>query len=411
VPRIALTDRFVQNAKPIDGKRTDYFDSVAKGLALRVGETGHKAWTFHFTSATDDKRARMTLGSYPATSLADARRQAIEARGHLEAGRDPRSEKAAQDAAALTVRGLTESYLARHVRPTLRSADAIERRFALNVDPIIGALKIEDVTRRDVTRVVDSVLKRGSPIEANRVFAHLRSLFRWAVGRGDLQINPVQGMKPPSSSTTRDRVLSDQEIRHLWNSLPSVFARSVDCQRIIKILLLTGQRAGEVSGMEVRELDLSERVWTIPGSRTKNSQRHIVPLSDQAVQIIREAVSDARDGARYIFPSNGAGLPSAAISRTIGRALAPTKELPLGRLGMTHWTAHDLRRTALTGMGRLGTAPIVLGHIANHLSTTKAGVTLSVYARHSYEVEKRQAMEAWAEWLERNIVVEVGGIR
>src|SRR5579863_4868379 len=111
MPRVALTDRFCASAKPL-GTRTDYFDVTVPGLALRVTEGGHRSWSYLFTSPRDDKRARATIGTYPATSLAAARGKALEARGHVEEGRDPRQVLAGQATAAMTVAGLLEAYLA-----------------------------------------------------------------------------------------------------------------------------------------------------------------------------------------------------------------------------------------------------------------------------------------------------------
>jgi integrase len=147
------------------------------------------------------------------------------------------------------------------------------------------------------------------------------------------------------------------------------------------------------------ELDLENRLWSIPGTRTKNRQPHTVPLSDLALKIIEEAILAAGPKSKFAFPSDGGPSPPAAVAKTITRACRATSEQPLGRFGITPWTAHDLRRTALTGMAKLGIPPITLGHVANHLSTTKAGVTLAVYARHTYDREKRAALNLWADRL------------
>src|SRR5262249_28653028 len=155
--------------------------------------------------------------------------------------------------------------------------------------------------------------------------------------------------------------------------------RSLECQRIIKLCLITAQRVGEVAGMVPAELDLKAREWRLPGVRTKNGHPHVVPLSDLAIEIIKEAMADAGKGAP-LFPAGKGSLPPAAVARTIVRAHATSKERPHGRFGIAPWSAHDLRRTALTGMARLGVAPIVLGHVANHRTTTRAGVTLAVYS-------------------------------
>jgi integrase len=234
---------------------------------------------------------------------------------------------------------------------------------------------------------VDPIVRRGRLAEACRVFEDLRSIMRWAVARGDLDRNPMDGMKKPATSRSRTRVLSDDEIRELWNDLPKTLSKSKACQRIIQLCLVTAQRVGEVSGMRRDELDLKNKLWSLPGTRTKNSFPHSVALSDLAIRIINEALAAAGNSA-FVFPSNGDALPPMAVARTIGRAQE--------RFGIAQWSAHDLRRTAITNMARLGVLPIVLGHVANHRTTTKAGITLGVYAHHDYSNETRQALDQWS---------------
>lgn len=398
MPRVALTDRFVASAKPqADDAQTDYFDTTAKGLALRVSGK-HRAWSFVFTAPKDGKRARMTLGTYPAMSLARARAEAIEAKGHVDDGLDPRDLMAARDASAMTVADLFQSYMEKHARPALRSAEAIERRMKVDVLPVIGSVKVADLHRRDINRVLDPIIARGAPIQARVVFQNLRAILRWAVSRGDLDHSPTEGMRPPSADTPRERTLSDDEIRTLWHGLPATLAKSNNCQRIVKLCLLTGQRVGEVSGMRKDELDLDRKVWNLPGTRTKNGHPHEVPLSDMAAGIIREAI--ANSAGPFVFPADdGNGLSPSAVSRTIGRANAVSDDRPVSRFGIAQWTAHDLRRTALSGMARLGISPIVLGHVANHRTVSKGGITMAVYVRHEYSEEKRRALDAWADYL------------
>jgi integrase len=375
--RVFLTDRFCDRAaKPQGGDRTDYFDAEVNGLALRVTDE-RKSWTFSFTSPRNGKRARLTFGTYPATTLAAARARALEAKGHVEVGRDPRDVFAAEEPGAMTVGMLIESYLAKHVRPNRRSAEGLERRFTKSVTPVIGSLRLADLHRRDVNRVLDPIIARGSPIEAAHVFKELRAMLRWAAGRGDIDHNPIDGMKQPAHSRPRERVLTDDEIRTVWRALPTALAGFPNYQRIIRLCLITAQRIGEVAGMARGELALERRLWLLPGSRTKNSHPHAVPLSDMALEVISEAKGEALFGS----PTPGA----------VGRAI----EGLYGRLGMAHWTSHDLRRTALTGMGMLGVSPFIRGHVANHHSVTKAGVTLGVYDAYEYEAEKREALDLW----------------
>lgn len=405
MPRVALTDRFCSTAKPL-GVRTEYFDATITGLALRVTKQGHRSWTFNFTASRDGKRARATIGTYPGTTLAEARTRALEARACLERGEDPRVEFSSQSAGAMTVSTLLESYLAKHARVNLRSHAEIERRLLKNVVPVIGSVRIADIHKRDVNRVVDAIVRRGKMSEANRVFEDLRGVLRWGLARGDLDRNPIHGMTKPGTAAPRERVLSDEEVRALWALLPVALRRSSAVQRIIRLCLVTGQRVGEVAGMRTAELDLRTSTWSLSGARTKNGYPHLVPLSGLAVSIINEALAEEEKRADAVFPAEGGSLSGAAVARTISRAHETTKDRPLGRFGIAQWSAHDLRRTALTGMAKLGVAPIVLGHVANHRTTTKAGVTLGVYVQHSYEGEKRAALELWAERLEAIVSAE-----
>jgi integrase len=385
MPRVSLTDKFVAAAKTEIGQ-ADYFDAKCQGLVLRVSDSGLKTWCLFFTAPKTGKRARATLGRYPQTSLADARTRAFDANSHLDEGIDPRDVATG----AMTVSQLMSSYMAKHVRPNLRSAKAVERRFIKNVLSLIGGIELASLHRRDVNRVIDSLVARGCPTETVRVFQDLRALLRWGAARGDIDRNPMEGMKMPTPPRPRERVLSENEIAALWKALPSIH-KSLSCQRIIKLCLLTGQRVGEVSGMQLSEIDFRSRVWIIPSARSKNKYAHSVPLSVAAISVIEEARADAR--ADVLFPDNvGKGsLRADAVSKTITKAQE--------RIGIAHWTAHDLRRTAVTGMAKLGVPPIVLGHIINHRSVTKAGVTLSVYSHYDYVKEKREALELWADWL------------
>lgn len=397
MPTVALTDRFCWTAKPING-RTDYFDETVQGLALRITEHGRRSWCFHYRSPRDGKRA--TIGTYPATSLAAARGKALEAKGHVDAGQDPRLVLAGQASAGMTVAGLVNTYLADPEKAALRSLGEIERRLRKNVVPIIGEVKLAELRRRDARNVTDAILRRGKKTEATRVFEDLRAVVRWAVINEYLDANPFDGMDKPAKAGARDRVLSDEEIKTLWTGLPKALARSVQCQRIIKLCLITAQRVGETAGIVPAEIDLAAREWRLPGARTKNGFPHTVPLSDLAISIIKEAMADAGKG-KPVFPNGSGSLSPMTVARTILRANTDA------RFGIAPWSAHDLRRTALTGMARLGVAPIVMGHVANHRTTTRAGVTLSAYSQYAYDKEKRQALDLWADRLQA--IVGAGG--
>src|SRR5436305_15081206 len=175
MPTLALTDRFAAHAKA--NSQTDFFDEKTRGLSLRVSPRS-KTWTYHYR--WNGKRARATLGTYRATSLGEARTKAIEARGAVEAGNDPRAIVTSGGTVAM----LADSYIEKHAAG-LRTAAAIERRLRKNIVPVIGGVALGDLHRRDATRVIDAVMRRDAPIEAERAFEELRAWLRWAVARGD----------------------------------------------------------------------------------------------------------------------------------------------------------------------------------------------------------------------------------
>ena len=278
MPRVKLTDRFVLGVKG-EG-RIDYFDAVTTGLVLRVAAGGRrKSWCLFYTSPLDGKRARVGLGAYPAVRLAGARTKAIEAAGAAVNGSDPRRTMKAS--ARLTVAGLVEAYIGDPRKARLRTIDEIERRLRRDVLPVIGDLRITEVTRRDVRNVFEPIERSGKPVAARRAFEDIRAMLRWAVEHEYLPTNPIEGMRGPEINAPRERVLSDSEIETLWHALPKVLPPSY--RRIVQLCLVTAQRLGEVSGMTRSELHFDRAEWHLPGSRTKNGHPHIVPLSDMAV--------------------------------------------------------------------------------------------------------------------------------
>jgi integrase len=242
---------------------------------------------------------------------------------------------------------------------------------------------LDELHRRDVTRVIDAKIE-AAPITARRVFEDVRAMIRWAVARGDLDHNPIDGLRGPAISKPRTRTLTDSETKAVWHEL---YELRPDVGRVVRFCLATGQRVGEVTGLTSDELDLPNAVWNIPAERSKNGHPHTVALTELALSIIDEAATRPR---------------SALVAEANGRVFDVSREVVsdiiwrYGQNGGERWTAHDLRRSALTGMARLGISPIVIANVANHRSVSKAGVTLGVYIQHDYDDEKRDALSRWA---------------
>ena len=379
--KIELSDRFISNLKPQE-IAVDFFDSKTRGLNLRITPRGVKAWSVVFTSPKDGKRARLSLGSYPATPLAKARALATEARGHAEAGVDPRTLDKPAGAGPMTVRELAESYLEKHASK-LRSRDEVARKLRSDILPVIGGMPIADLHRRDVHRVLDPIKERGSPASARKVFTELRSMFNWAIARGLLDHNPAAAMQEDDAGKPRERFLEDHEIAALWPALDTL-KRPVALA--LKLALVTGQRIGEVCGMTESELDLAKAVWLIPAERSKNAEAHAVPLSGMALELIEEARRTAING-RLINKTPG------TIAQALHYAHAHNK------LPVKDFVAHDLRRTTCSHLAMLGFPPLTIGAVVNHKQVTKRGITLSTYIQYDYAKEKREALDLWADRL------------
>lgn len=407
MPVVELTDRFCRTVKPVaDARQTDWFDTVVKGLCLTASAGGAKTFYLMFTRPADGRRARMKLGRFPEIGLANAREKAREARGEIGEGVDPLVERRAA-VASQTVADLIDNYVTRRAT-TKRTGNEIARRLRKNVTAIIGDVKLTELHRRDLTRCIDAVKDRGAHIEANRLFEDVRAMVRWARGRGDLDVNLVEGMAKPSEATVRDRVLTADELRTMWAALAGADMRE-GTRRVIRLCAILGQRVGEISGMRREELDLEAKLWTIPGERVKNKRDHAVPLSDMAVAVIRDQIADVealdkrkgREPSCFVFPGPGgrAAISGAAVAKAIKREERQTKGKPPLVMGIAPWTCHDLRRSMATHLEELGVSPFIIGHVLNHVSITKASITTKVYARYTYEREKREALDSWADRL------------
>jgi integrase len=384
MPKLVLNDRLIATRKA-EGAPLDLFDAKTKGLNLRVAPSGLKTWFLVYTAPNTGKRARVKLGTYPATGLAKARTLALEARTKIEEGTDPRDLEPEDDVdtGPATVATLAATYLA---KKRIKSKRELERRLRVDVLPIIGNVPLSELHRRDAHRVFDPILERNSPSSAKKAHADLRAMIRWAVERGDLDHNPIDGLKVPSKSAPRERFLSEDEIAMLWKAWPKALPAPVALA--LKLALTTGQRIGEITGMSMEELDLAKAVWNLPASRTKNAHPHSVALSGLALDLIAEARALGHGINGRLFRLS---------TKTVANEISVARQR--GVLPIKDWSAHDLRRTFCTHLAILGVSPVTIGACVNHRGTTKQGVTLSTYVRYDFGREKREAMELWGERL------------
>jgi integrase len=379
MPRIRLTKSTI-DALPIAQSDVVYWDRGCPGFGVKVTPKGRKVFiVLYRTGGAGSKLRKYTIGPYGRVTLHQARVAAQRVFAAKLAGRDPAAEKreARRRVVADRVEDLLESFIAQRLAQN-RSAGEISRLLRREVGKPWAGRSIHEISKRDVVEVISAIEQRGAPVAANKTLKSLKTFLRWCVGRAVLEQSPAEGVPLPSKEVARDRVLDDHELAQVI-----LAARKIGGPYggIVELLALTGQRREEVARLNWQELDVKQRIWTIPKSRTKNGKAHVVHLSEQSVAVLKRA---DRKGA-FVFSVLGT-KPFQEFSRAKRR---------LDQLsGVAEWRLHDLRRTCVSGMARLGVAPHVADKILNHQAGTISGVA-AVYQRHEFLLERRQALDLW----------------
>ena len=386
----ALTVRTIE-AMRAGPTRAEIPDGLTPGLYLVCQPTGAKSWAVRYRAGI--RTRKHTLGRYPGLNLAAARELARQTLVAVASGRDPAAEKAemrrvaddpvgpARDRFAAAAALFIERYAKANTKEqTWRES---ERLIATHVLPLWRARRVQEIGKRDVVELMDAIVDRGAPVSANRTLAVIRRMFSWLVERGVLITNPCADVRAPTAEKSRDRVLSDDELRAILRSCDGL---NEPFGALIKLLALTAQRRDEVGQMTWREVDLNRRMWTIPKERAKNGIAHDVPLSGPAVAVLTSVRRIA--GSRGLVFTTTGETPVSGFSKIKKRLDASMSDAP-------PWVLHDLRRTAASGMARLGVNLPVIEKVLNHTSGSFGGVT-GVYQRHHFADEKRVALETWA---------------
>lgn len=400
-----LTELGVSKLSPPTSGRIEVFDVSLPSFGVRVTSNGVRS--FFIMTRVRGVLKRVTLGSHPALKLAQARMLAREAMAKARLGEDPSAAtRAARRPAERPVEHVIADYITRAQKARgRRSWRAVERSLIRELSPWRGR-PIEKIARVDVLELLDAVMDRGAPAMANLLLRHLKHLFGWCVERGLIETSPAAGIRPPAEMRSRDRVLTEAELAAAWAACDTL---GWPFGPLVRLLILTGQRRSEVAGMRWCDLDLERRIWTLPRELTKSDRAHVVPLSDPAIEIIAAL---PRLG-ELVFPASRAGSANAVSGFSRAKTRLDVEMLALLRndaaghgqdatgVESKPWRLHDLRRTAASGMARLGAPPYVIGHALNHAPAASLGQIGAIYVRHDYEDETRQALEAWALEVER----------
>jgi integrase len=359
-----------------------YFDDAIPGFGVRLREGGAAGWVFQYKLGA--KQRRMALGRVSAINAARARESASELHAKVKLGGDPAAEKlAGRIRAADTFGALVAKYLEHQKPPRIRKGSylEVERHLELH-GKHLHALPLASVDQRVVSDRLRSVAKDSGDVTANRVRSTFSAMFSWAMGEGLAPSNPVANTNK-REERSRDRVLSDDELRLVWTA-----AGDEQYGAIVKLLMLTGQRENEIAGLCWSEIDFDRDVISLPAERTKNGRAHEIPMGATVRAILD--VQPRRDERDLVFgygsgPFSGWGKSKAALDARITEGA----ERPL-----PHWVLHDLRRTCATRMADIGILPHVIEAVLNHVSGHKGGIA-GIYNRALYTSEKAQAIARW----------------
>jgi integrase len=441
----ALTEPTIRQYRP-GIKRREIRDALAPNLYLVIQAKPSRtmSWALRFRRP-NGKAAKLTLGSVDlsdepsdkpqiggALSLGQARELAAQISRERKRGIDviddqkakrlreatAEADRNANSFGALVREFFIDYRTKRGERPRHWRADArlLGQDYPLGCDPariepkvIPGSLAekwrdkpASSIDGHDIHTIVDEARKHGIPGLATRdkgtnenrgrkIYAALSVFFSWAMRRRKVTNDPTLGVWHPGAPPARERVLTADEIRWFWEACERVGA---PYGPLLRMLLLSGQRLGEVTGMQRTELN-EDGIWIIAGARTKNHREHMVPLPPLAQTII-ERLPRIESPSGLVFTVNGKKLNGfSKAKQAIDSAIVEVARAERPSFSISPWTLHDLRRSAATGMADLGILPHVIEAVLNHVSGSKSGVA-GIYNRATYAPEKKAALERWA---------------
>ena len=378
-------------------------DPATPGLQLHIGALlsdggqGAKSWQYRFTWA--GKRQKLTLGRFPNVGQEQARTLAEKARAFIEQGIDPRRAglRSNRHAAPVgspsgdshSIETLVDEYMEKFVETQRKRPEYVRRILDVEILKRWNGRDARTIKPRDVIALLDDIVARGSPVQANRVAAVLAQMFKYGVHRQIVESSPVQLLfKPGGKETPRSRALSDQELGALLRGLDEIFQRAPRTAAVIRVALHTAARRGEISGARWADIDLKGGTWRIPAEDAKEGVECFNALTPKAVEIFK-GLKKSAGKSRWVFPDEEGNGP--LDPRLVTRSIARHQSL-LVEIGVSPFTLHDIRRTVRTGLAKLGVLPHIAERVLNHAQPGIAGV----YDRYAYLPEKRDALDKWA---------------
>lgn len=372
-----LTDRVIRAIEPPEKGVSFVYDTEVPFFGLRTLASATKAFIYGYRNQ-DGRLHRVTLGRWPTLTATAARLRAREIAGKVATGKDPHEERQRRKT-KLTAERLVDLFVASYL-PTKKRGAEMELYLRRDFLPFVGPnAKAEDVRRRDIVVILNDKAAHA-PIAANRLLEVVRRLYNWALEQDLIESTPCVKVKRPAVERTRDRVLSEDEIRLFWERLETTKRMSAGVRVALKLILLLGQRPGEIVGMASSELDLKRGCWELPREKTKSDRAHRVPLPSMAVELIEQRPR----GDRWVFPS---------VKEQPIKVLALSHAVRYNRhhFGIEDFRPHDLRRTCASHLAAVGVDRFIIERILNHADRSIGGV----YDRYGYDKQKKSALERW----------------
>ena len=396
MPKLQRNIRVISSA--IAGTKMVYQIDGVPGLNLAALGGGKASWRLRYRPARGAEKRWHTIGDARTLTLGDAMDKARELMSALQIdGIDPKAAQeealaakgAAVEAAAASVTNSFDSVIAGwtawQAANGIRSAERNRRQYQLHLKDALGGRDASAITRRDVVAILSDIGIKAGKIQANRIQSLLSAAFQWAIDEGRIDIHPASRIRKQGKENARDRAATDDEIRAIWHATSEI---APQIGRVIRLLLITGQRRSEVCKSEL--VELAANAWTSPERRRKNKQPfHIVPLSRIALAEFHAACAESK-GSPYVFQARKL-TPSPMNDTTPSAAFAEM----VRTLGIADFRLHDLRHVAATGMASMGVPPDIREMVANQVTGRKRTMG-GRYDQHQYTLEKRRALRLWS---------------
>ncbi len=380
-------------------KEKRYLVNEGNGFCLRISPQGTKTWFYRYKF--NGKEKWLTIGHFPSMGVAEARKRFNEYWEMRSSGQDPEQIALEQQIQKTnTVQTLITEWYKHYILKHRKQPQQIKQQIDADIIPLLGKLELNKLQTRDITRALDTIVKRGAPMHANKVLSTLKQVFNYALNRGELVANPAASLRARDVGGVekpKERYLTLDELKTLWLFLESdQHGLSLSITQAIKIIILTGVRTAEIRLATWSEFDFDQSLWIIPPAHTKTAMPMKIHLTSQVKSILQ--VLQQASSSEYVLTAND--LCSCLSEKAISKAISRIQE----RVGIPYWTAHDLRRTFATQLGEaLHVDPVVIEKCLGH----KMPKIMATYNKNEMLPQRKDALNSWGEFVENLLSMSI----